>query len=158
MPPVFSDAFKSTRVPEYVLLLCIVSMRFVFLFLVFFVLLFARTFDTEPLLVFGGRCKDSNAQPVWGGKRGFQWAKGRGGWRWRISANSNDSVTIYGIRVDGIDSLNSSKASISIQSLEHYLLQFPTTRVRMWTEYITAIFRFRIISCQEWNLTGKYRL
>lgn len=43
---------------------CIVSVWFVFLFLVFFVLLLAGTFNAEPLLVFRGRCVDPNTRPV----------------------------------------------------------------------------------------------
>lgn len=42
---------------------CIVLMQFVFPFLVFFVLLFAGTFNTEPLLVLWRRCKDPNTRP-----------------------------------------------------------------------------------------------
>lgn len=42
---------------------CIVLMQFVFPFLVFFVLLFAGTFNTEPLLVLGRGCKDPNTGP-----------------------------------------------------------------------------------------------
>ena len=38
-------------------------MQFVFPFLVFFVLLLAGTFNTEPLLVLGRGCKDPNARP-----------------------------------------------------------------------------------------------
>lgn len=43
---------------------CIASMQFVFPFLVFFVLLLAGTFNTEPLLVLGRGCKDPNTRPV----------------------------------------------------------------------------------------------
>lgn len=38
-------------------------MQFVFPFLVFFVLLFARTFNTEPLLVLGRSREDPNTGP-----------------------------------------------------------------------------------------------
>lgn len=43
---------------------CIVSMRFVFPFLVFFIFLLAGTFNAEPLLVLRGRCDDPNTKPV----------------------------------------------------------------------------------------------
>lgn len=42
---------------------CIVLMQFVFPFLVFFVLLFAGTFNTEPLLVLGRGREDPDAGP-----------------------------------------------------------------------------------------------
>lgn len=44
---------------------CIVLMQFVFPFLVFFVLLFARAFNAEPLLVLGRGCKDPDTRPEW---------------------------------------------------------------------------------------------
>lgn len=51
------------KFPNMCFFCCIVSMWFVFLFLMFFVLLFAQTFDTEPLLVLRGRRKDPDTQP-----------------------------------------------------------------------------------------------
>lgn len=61
VPQVFSDGFKSEKFPMCAF--CIVLMWFVFPFLVFFVLLFAGTFDTEPLLVLGRSCKDPDTGP-----------------------------------------------------------------------------------------------
>lgn len=57
----FSDGFKSEKVP--ICAFCIVLMWFVFPFLMFFVLLFAGAFDTEPLLVLGRGCKDPDTGP-----------------------------------------------------------------------------------------------
>lgn len=42
---------------------CIVSMQFVFPFLVFFVLLLTGTFNTKPLLVLRRGCKDPDTRP-----------------------------------------------------------------------------------------------
>lgn len=56
-------ASKSKKVLNMCCVFCIVSMQFVFPFLVFFVLLFARTFNTEPLLVLGRGCEDPNTCP-----------------------------------------------------------------------------------------------
>lgn len=56
-------ALKSKKVRNMCCFFCIVSMRFVFSFLVFFVLLFARTFNTEPLLVLWRGCEDPNTCP-----------------------------------------------------------------------------------------------
>lgn len=56
-------ALESRKVLNMCCVFCIVSMQFVFPFLVFFVLLFARTFNTEPLLVLGRGCEDPNTCP-----------------------------------------------------------------------------------------------
>lgn len=56
-------ALESEKVRNMCCFCCIVSMRFVFSFLVFFVLLFARTFNTEPLLVLRRGRVDPNTCP-----------------------------------------------------------------------------------------------
>lgn len=56
-------ALKSKKVLNMCGVSCIVSMQFVFPFLVFFVLLFAGTFNAEPLLVLGRGCEDPNTCP-----------------------------------------------------------------------------------------------
>lgn len=64
VPQVSVMALKSKKVLNMCCYFCIVSMQFVFPFLVFFVLLFARTFNTEPLLVLGRGREDSNTGPA----------------------------------------------------------------------------------------------
>lgn len=54
---------SSPQMSQICACLCIVSVQFVFPFLVFFVLLFARTFNTEPWLVLRRGCKDPNTGP-----------------------------------------------------------------------------------------------
>lgn len=56
-------ASKSKKVLNMCCFFCIVSMQFVFPFLVFFVFLFAGTLNAEPLLVLGRGCKDLNTGP-----------------------------------------------------------------------------------------------
>lgn len=63
LPKGSETASKSTDVLNMCCHFCIVSMQFVFPFLVFFVLLFARTFNTEPLLVLGRGREDPNTGP-----------------------------------------------------------------------------------------------
>lgn len=63
VPQVSVMALKSKKVLNMCCYFCIVSMQFVFLFLVFFVLLFAGAFNTEPLLVLGRGREDPNTGP-----------------------------------------------------------------------------------------------
>lgn len=60
VPWVFIDGFSPKKSK---MCFCIVSMRFVFPFLVFFIFLLAGTFNAEPLLVLRGRCDDPDTRP-----------------------------------------------------------------------------------------------